>query len=98
MQQLMQEPFSELKIDQSFVKHADTDEEARSICESTINLGHKLDMTVIAEGIETSAVWDLLLEAGCDDGQGYYIGKPMPADEFSHWLDEWNRKNQYASS
>lgn len=98
MQQLMRVPFSELKIDQSFVKHVDTDEEARSICESTIELGHKLDMTVIAEGIETRAVWDLLLDAGCDDGQGYYIGKPMPADEFNHWLDEWNRKNQYASS
>ncbi|MFQ5660366.1 MAG: bacteriohemerythrin [Gammaproteobacteria bacterium] len=89
MQQLMRAPFTELKIDQSFVKHADTDKEACNICESTIELGHKLGMTVIAEGIETEAVWELLNNAGCDDGQGYYMGKPMPAEEFEPWLDAW---------
>ena len=73
-------PFSELKIDQSFVKHADTDGKDRDICVSTIELGKKLGMTVVAEGIETEAVWDLLKESGCDEGQGYYMGRPMPVD------------------
>lgn len=85
MQQLKKAPFTELKIDQLFVKHADTDKEARSICESTIELGHKLGMNVTAEGIESQAVWDLLRELGCDEGQGYFMGYPMPADEFRNW-------------
>ena len=85
MQQLKKAPFTELKIDQLFVKHADTDKEARSICESTIELGHKLGMTVTAEGIESQGVWDLLKKLGCDEGQGYFMGYPMPASEFRNW-------------
>ena len=89
MMQLKTVPFSELKIDQSFVKHAETDRKDRDICAATIELGKKLGMTVVAEGIETEAVWNLLKEAGCDEGQGYYMGRPMPADEFVHWFRAW---------
>lgn len=98
MLELSRAPFSELKVDQSFVKDMDTDEEKRAICESSIDLAHKLNMTSTAESIETKAVWDVLKEFYCTEGQGYYFGRPMPADKFSHWLDEWNRKNQAASS
>ncbi len=86
MQQLMRVPYTEVKIDQSFVKHADSDAEAWSICESTIELGHKLGMNVIAEGIETKNVYRLLDKAGCNEGQGYYMSRPMPAQDFDLWL------------
>ena len=85
MLQLNRAPFNELKIDRSFVKNVDVDEENRAICESTIDLGHRLNMTVTAEGIETKAEWNVLKEFYCSEGQGYYFGKPMPADEFESW-------------
>ena len=85
MAQLNRTPFNELKVDKSFVKDIDTNEEKRAICESSIDLAHKLDIKVTAEGIETKAVWDLLKEFYCTEGQGYYFGKPMPADEFKTW-------------
>lgn len=88
MIQLSRAPFNELKVDQSFVMHMDTDEDNRAICESTVDLAHKLNMTVCAEGIETKPVWDLLKEFYCTEGQGYYFGKPMPADEFEAWYKE----------
>jgi hemerythrin-like metal-binding protein len=88
MIQLNRAPFSELKVDQSFVMDMDTDEEKRAICESTIDLGHKLNMTICAEGIETKEVWDILKEFYCTEGQGYYFGKPMPADEFEAWYKD----------
>ena len=86
MKQLKSVPFTELKIDQSFVKEGDTDSEARIICKSTIELGHKLNMSVIAEGIETESVFNILKESGCNEGQGYFIGKPMAAIDFDQWL------------
>ena len=88
MTQLNRAPFNELKIDQSFVKNMDVDEDNRAICESTIDLGHKLNMTITAEGIETKAVWNILKEFYCTEGQGYYFGKPMPADEFETWYND----------
>lgn len=47
-------------------------------------------MTVVAEGIETQPVWDLLVDIGCDRAQGYLMGKPMPGEELKGWLDQWN--------
>ena len=88
MMQLNRAPFNELKIDQSFVKNMDVDEENRAICESTIDLGHKLNMTITAEGIETKAEWDVLKKFYCTEGQGYYFGKPMPANEFEAWYKD----------
>jgi EAL domain-containing protein (putative c-di-GMP-specific phosphodiesterase class I) len=66
-------PFNELKIDQASIKNIDTDAECRTITEISILLAHKLDMKVVAEGIETEAVWNILQELGCDEGQGYWM-------------------------
>ncbi len=74
-------PFTELKIDQSFITHVDTDPTCQTIARLSIMLAHELDMTVVAEGIETEAVWDTLASMGCDIGQGYWMSRPMPADE-----------------
>ena len=83
--QLHRIPFSEMKIDRSFVINALSDEEALAIVKITIMLGHELGMKVVAEGIENQRTWDLLLSLGCDAAQGYYIAKPMPGDELLMW-------------
>ncbi len=88
LKQLKSVPFTELKIDQSFVKEADTDKEAHILCETTINLGQKLNMSVVAEGIETENVWHLLTDLGCHEGQGYFIAKPMNAEDFALWCQQ----------
>lgn len=78
-------PFTELKIDQSFVANMQHDNESRAIVDTCIMLGHKLNMEIVAEGIEDKETWQLLLDAGCDIGQGYFIAKPMPESAFAHW-------------
>lgn len=88
MLQLSRMPFNELKVDQSFVKNMDIDVGKRAICDSSIDLARKLQMTSTAEGIETKDVWEILKESFCTEGQGYYFGRPMPADEFESWYKE----------
>jgi len=75
-------PLDGLKIDRSFVLelHADSDDAA--IVSSTIGLSRQLGLSVIAEGIENRATADFLLSMGCEHGQGYFFGRPMPACEF----------------
>ena len=89
MQQLTRIPFTELKIDQSFVKHAAHQESSRLILESSLQMARKLGITSVAEGVEAPADWDLLRESGCDVAQGYHIAKPMPAEEFPDWVGVW---------
>jgi EAL domain-containing protein (putative c-di-GMP-specific phosphodiesterase class I)/CheY-like chemotaxis protein len=84
--QLHRLPFSELKIDQSFVGSMAESEEAELIVGVTIGLGHALKMHMIAEGIETGAIADQLATLGCDVGQGYHFGKPMPERDTRVWL------------
>ncbi|WP_052493950.1 EAL domain-containing protein [Nitrosospira sp. NpAV] len=76
-----------LKIDQSFVRSLAPDSNDLALCEAIIVMAHKLDLKVIAEGVETADQRDLLTLAGCDYGQGNLFSKPVPADEFEklHW-------------
>lgn len=85
LSQLHRVPFTELKIDKGFVFDMDTDPEALAIVETCVMLGHKLNMKVVAEGVETKRHLDMLAEIGCDILQGYYIAKPMPADKVADW-------------
>jgi EAL domain-containing protein (putative c-di-GMP-specific phosphodiesterase class I) len=48
-----------------------------------------MGLKVVAEGIESLVVWDLLAKMGCDQGQGYFMSKPMPSDQLPEWLDNW---------
>lgn len=82
-------PVDELKIDKSFVMNMERDADDAKIVRSTIDLGHNLGLRVVAEGLESMAVWKLLGQMGCDQAQGYFISKPMPADRFVTWLDAW---------
>ena len=81
-------PFTELKIDRGFVMNMVKDEEAQAIAKTCIMLGHELNMKVVAEGIESKEIWDMLLEYGCDYAQGYFIAKPMPSDALLDWSEK----------
>ena len=76
-------PVQELKIDQAFVRDLAAGGTNALIVRSTIELGHNLGLVVIAEGVEDKAAWDILVSLGCDFAQGYYIGRPMPADDLA---------------
>ncbi|MBK4738886.1 PAS domain S-box protein [Noviherbaspirillum pedocola] len=81
-----------LKIDQSFVRDMDTDPGDRTIAESIIVMAHKLGLKVIAEGIETEAQRRLLVEAGCDYGQGFLFAKALTSADFEQLLLAGNQR------
>jgi EAL domain-containing protein (putative c-di-GMP-specific phosphodiesterase class I) len=76
-------PLDGLKIDRSFVTELRPDTGDAAIVSSTIELSQKLGLTVIAEGIEDAATAAWLYATGCQEGQGYHFGRPMPAQEFT---------------
>ncbi|XHS79082.1 putative bifunctional diguanylate cyclase/phosphodiesterase [Burkholderiaceae bacterium UC74_6] len=82
-------PVDELKIDRSFVMAMENDIDDARIVRSTIELAHSLGLTVVAEGVETDVGLQLLKRLGCEEAQGYFIGKPMPQAEFLHWTRAW---------
>ena len=75
-------PLDVLKIDQTFVRGLRLDSEDAAIVSATINLGKRLGLSIIAEGIEDPDTADLLVTMGCEIGQGYHFGRPLPAAEF----------------
>jgi diguanylate cyclase (GGDEF)-like protein/PAS domain S-box-containing protein len=79
-------PMDKLKIDRSLVQDMLTEPKDRAITEAIIALAHRLDMTVVAEGVETAAVLAALAEAACDTIQGFHVGRPMPAPALEQWL------------
>ncbi|HZX27791.1 MAG TPA: EAL domain-containing protein [Telluria sp.] len=82
-------PVNELKIDKSFVLNMTEDSGDIKIVRSTIDLGHNMGLRVVAEGIENEAVWRLLADLGCDQGQGYFMSRPIPAAELAAWVRAW---------
>ena len=87
-------PVSVLKIDGSFVKDMLNSEEDNVIVQSTIDLGHRFGMRVVAEGVENHCVLESLLLSGCDEAQGFHLARPMPGDIFIRWLNNRNRPQQ----
>ncbi|MBW3601225.1 MAG: EAL domain-containing protein [Actinobacteria bacterium] len=83
---LKQLPVRTLKVDKSFVTGLADDEDDAVILQSTIDLARNLGLSVCAEGVESVAVWDRLAELGCDVAQGFFIARPMPAEDFARWL------------
>ena len=79
-------PFSELKIDKSFVLPMLENPDALAIVRALIDLAHNLGLTAIAEGVETAALHDRLVDLGCDYAQGYFYAKPLTGKDFIDWL------------
>lgn len=81
-------PVNELKIDRSFVSNMGNDVNDAMIVRSTIELAHNMGLKVVAEGIETQEQLDMLVQLGIDFGQGFFIARPLPHDEFISWFND----------
>ncbi|HUK56314.1 MAG TPA: EAL domain-containing protein, partial [Nitrospiria bacterium] len=88
-------PVDEVKVDKSFVLGMAANADDAVIVRSTIDLAHNLGLKVVAEGVENREVLERLVEMGCDAAQGYYMSRPIPAEELARWLSEspWGLKN-----
>ena len=98
LQKLNSMPFSQLKVDKSFVQDAREHAVARALVGSSVSLAHTLDMVVTAEGTETQEDLEFVIRAGCDQIQGYAIAKPMPAGAFLPWKEIWDAGRAAGSS
>jgi EAL domain len=79
-------PADEIKIDRSFIQELESGAADDLIVRSTINLGHAMQLKVVAEGVEIPANWNALAAMNCDLIQGYFVAKPMPASQFAEWV------------
>ena len=79
-------PMNKLKIDRSLIKDMLIEPKDRAITEAIIALAHRLNMTVVAEGVESAAIHAALVEARCNAVQGHHTGRPMPADALERWI------------
>ncbi|MFN3842666.1 MAG: EAL domain-containing protein [Rehaibacterium terrae] len=92
MLQLVRLPFSEIKIDKSFVMEATRSGEARSVIRSIVDLGHSLGLQVTAEGVETAETLHYLQDTRCDLAQGFHIARLMPGERALLWLQRHTEK------
>ncbi len=86
LSQLKKMPVDELKIDKSFVLNLEHDKNDQAIVKSTIELAHDIGLSVVAEGVETLESFTMLKKWGCNKMQGYYISRPINADDFETWI------------
>jgi len=91
LQLLARIPFTELKIDRSFVDGASRRLPLSTLLRSCLSLAHSLDRKSVAVGVETRRDWDFLQALGCTYAQGYHIANPMPATAFPAWLSDWRQ-------
>ena len=90
--QLHEAPFSELKIDRSFVHGAWRDPALRAIVLPTLDIARRLRIPTVAEGVEDADDWHFFRLAGCEIAQGYFVGRPMPAAAIGAWASTWNER------
>ncbi|HUK55548.1 MAG TPA: EAL domain-containing protein [Nitrospiria bacterium] len=93
-------PVDEVKVDKSFVLGMAANADDAVIVRSTIDLAHNLGLKVVAEGVESREVLERLVEMGCDAAQGYYMSRPIPAEELARWLTDspWGLKKARSHS
>lgn len=91
-------PISALKIDQTFVRHLCDNEQDSVIVRSTIDLAHNLNLKVVAEGVEDSETLDLLRLMGCDEAQGYLLGRPLDPVLLEDWLAQQDSRRLRAGT
>ncbi len=88
-EQLSRIPFTELKIDRSFVDGAAQAPRLAAVVRSCIDLAARLNLNVVAEGVESQDDWEFLASAGANEAQGYFIATPMPGSRLLSWADRW---------
>ncbi len=93
LQHLRRMPLAEVKIDKSFVLGMTTDPDDESIVGAVVDLGRRLGLRVVAEGVEDDETRRMLLSIGCEVGQGWHFARPMPADAFAAWLARYPRNS-----
>lgn len=86
-------PFSELKIDQLFVRDSESNRDMARVVRACVRLGHELDMKVVAEGIETAENWSRLHEIGCDVGQGHVFSPAIDAAQLTVWIEQRHQRS-----
>ncbi|RDI10043.1 MULTISPECIES: bifunctional diguanylate cyclase/phosphodiesterase [Comamonas] len=91
---LRQLPAQQLKIDRSFIRDLETEEDARAVVHAVVRLAHALGLRVVAEGVETAGQRDILIDMQCDELQGYFYARPMPADSLLAWARDDRRGGQ----
>ncbi len=89
-------PIDEIKLDNSFVIPMTHDARTAAMVSSTIKLAHSLGLRIVAEGVETAGTYTELTRMGCDQAQGYFMSRPVPAAELSPWLNHWHALDQSA--
>jgi len=89
--QLSQVPFTELKIDQTFVTGAHKQPRKRAVVEASLDLARKLDLKVVAEGVETIDDWQMLADLGCGIAQGSLVSLAVPATTLPDVVAHWRR-------
>jgi len=93
---LKQLPLDAMKIDQCFIRGIDHSPGMRSLCETIVAMARQLNLRTVAEGIEEQGELEVMREIGCDAGQGYLFQRPVPAEEFAAFLEEWpQRKREF---
>lgn len=98
LQHLKELPVSELKIDKSFVRNMNHDDDDAIIVRSTIDFAHNLGLTVVAEGIESQEIFDVLEILGCDYGQGFHIARPGNGEQFARWFESFPENSKQLNS
>jgi EAL domain-containing protein (putative c-di-GMP-specific phosphodiesterase class I) len=88
-------PVDELKLDGSFIFPMADDARAAALVASTIALAHSLGLRMVAEGVENDTAYTELKGLGCDQAQGFYMSRPVPAAELEHWLSTWHASDRH---
>jgi EAL domain-containing protein (putative c-di-GMP-specific phosphodiesterase class I)/AmiR/NasT family two-component response regulator len=90
--QLQDIPFSELKIDRSFVHRANVDQTVRTMYNTCLGLSKQLKMSTVAEGVEDRNDWDFVRASECETAQGYFVGRAMPPEAILPWAAKWRER------
>jgi EAL domain-containing protein (putative c-di-GMP-specific phosphodiesterase class I) len=91
-------PVHQLKIDRTFVTDMEAGASDEAIVRSSVDLARNLGLDVVAEGVETEQTWHHLATLGCDQAQGFFFARPMPAADLPAWLDSWSAREPAASA
>ena len=89
LSQLRNIPLHELKVDKSFVMSMVDDQQNEAIVRATVELAHSMNLAVVAEGVEDEHALRRISEIGCEQAQGYFLSKPLPAAELLEWVKSY---------